>query len=145
MGDYMEVYINVVNINSFIEELFDFLQKLKKDYQVKYSNKDMCLLYKYFYIYFMDDTELDLDCIREDYDVQINLELMINVYNKWYFEALDDIIKIINWISKKINTDIILLDEQSHLIFLNSKKELYYDKNYPNFPFEELVLLISKQ
>ena len=140
----MEIYINVVNINKFIEEFIDFLQKLKKDYQVKYSNKDMCLLYKYFYIFFMDDTELDLKDIGEEYDIQINLELWINVYNKWYFEAVDDIIKIINWISKSSNTDIMLLDEQSHLVFLKSQKELYYDKNYPNFPFEELDTLISK-
>lgn len=37
-----------------------------------------------------------------------------------------------------MNTDIVLLDEQSHLVFSKVQKEIYYDKEYLNFPFEKL-------
>lgn len=134
----MEVFISVEDVNKFIDELCDFLQKEMKDCQVKYSKKEMCILYKYFYIYVMDDKEIDLECIREEYSAEINLELMINVYNKLYFEGVEDIVKIINWIAGEMNTDIVLLDEQSHLVFSKVQKEIYYDKEYLNFPFEKL-------
>lgn len=88
----------------------------------------------------MGSEDTDLECIREDFNVHINTDLWINIYSKSYCEGIREIIKILNWIIKNIETDIVLLDEQSHLIFSLADGQIYLDNDYPNFPFEELEL-----
>ena len=60
----------------------------------------------------------------------------MNIYSKSYNESIQIIVKILNWIIENIKTDIVLLDDQSHLIFSFANGQVYIDKDYPNFPFE---------
>lgn len=134
----MEIFINVADSNSFLEKLRFFLEKSINNFQFKYINNTICIFCRYFYIDILSNKDTDLDCIIEEFKVNINLELWINVYNETYYEGLQEIVKILNWIIKNIETDIVLLDEQSHLILSLTQKQIYFDKNYLNFPFEDL-------
>lgn len=88
----------------------------------------------------LSSEDSDLNCINEDFNANINFELWINIYNKSYFEGLNDTVKILNWIIKNIESDIVLLDEQSHLVLSLTQNKIYFDKNYPHFPFGDIEI-----
>ncbi len=136
----MEIFINVDDKNLFIKLLCSILEKSVKEYRLECNDGMIYILCEYFDANVLGDEDTDLKCIREDYNVRINTDLWINIYSKSYCEGIQEIIKILNWIIKNIKTDIVLLDEQSHLVFSFAKEQIYMDHDYPNFPFEKLEL-----
>lgn len=136
----MEIFINVADKSKFIKMLCSALETTIMKYQLECIDNLIYISCRYFDGNVLGSEDTDLECIREDFNVHINTDLWINIYSKSYCEGIREIIKILNWIIKNIETDIVLLDEQSHLIFSLADGQIYLDNDYPNFPFEELEL-----
>lgn len=113
------------NDKKFILKLYQFIQEvLAKNYTVKYSEDKECIYigYKYFYIYFLLDDNIEGLC--EEYNIDANICIMINIYNKVYEQALNEIKRIIEWLLKRNQNDIMLLDEQSLQVFCRKQGEI---------------------
>ncbi len=135
----MELYIKCHCMKIFISGLYNFIQKVfAKEYHVKFEmdNNSIYIGHKTFYMYIFTDEQTKVnDIMMDEYGIDINNVVIINVYNKMYEEALKDIAEIINWLMKENTQDFMLLDEQSVQILYRKKERILFNDNYVNFPY----------
>lgn len=136
----MELYVKCDNIRVFAMRLYDFIQKYIADnYHVKYEvdGNSIYIGYKTFYIYILneDDTKI-AKLMMDEFEVEVNNVVIINIYNKMYKEAIRDISVIINWLKQATMQDFILLDDQSVEILCRKQSKMFINCDYEDFPFE---------
>ena len=139
----MDLFIKDKCIKKFSKELYNFIQSvLAGIYNVKYSEDENSIYigYKTFYIYIFTDGESDFDGLSKEYGVDINIEIIINIYNEFYAKALEDIAEIINWLIKKDSEDFILLDDQSMQILCRKGGTIDLNRKNLEFPYHKVEL-----
>jgi len=139
----MDLFIKDNSMKIFSKELFDFIQNvLAGVYEVKYSEDESSIYigYKTFYIYIFTDGEIDYSDLAKEYGIDINIDVIINIYNRFYVKALEDIAEIINWLAKRNNEDFMLLDDQSVQILCRKEGKVYFSKKGLEFPYHIIQL-----
>lgn len=137
----MNLFIKDYCIKKFSKELYNFIQNILADvYQVKYSEDENSIYigYKTFYVYIFTDGENDFYGLSKEFDLEINIEVIINIYNEFYEKALEDIAEIVNWLIKKNDEDFILLDDQSIQILCRKMGVVNIYRKNLEFPYYKI-------
>ena len=136
----MELYVKCDDVRAFAMCLYNFIQKhIADNYHVKYEvdGNSIYIGYKTFYIYILSEDETKIaKLMMDEFEVEVNNVVIINIYNKMYKEALMDISAIIKWLKQVTMQDFILLDDQSVEILSRKQSQMFINYDYKNFPFD---------
>lgn len=82
----------------------------------------------------------DLDFIRENYGVNVNLCIDFQVYNKTFNLGVTQMLKVVGGLLSRIQGDVLLLGNSSTQILRREKDILYVNniEEFAKYPFEEL-------
>lgn len=140
----LEIYLWGEDVKRFIEDLICFFKSLAPDDEVKLEEKynkldkgwDRTVYFKAMDFYIPD--YYDISYLKEDYGVDVNISIWIDIINREYDEKVSYISEIINWLMKRCDTDIDLDGNGTIPIFKRVNGRMYYRKDYEFFPFDLL-------
>ncbi len=134
---------SVEQISKTLESIIS--NTLKSD--VKYEvNEDYIYIGSNLFSMSLENEDVsDLDFIMKEYNVNVNLCIDIQVYNKTYMEGISEVIKVIGKLLDVIQCDALLLRDGSKQVLRRDGKELIVNKDIDNVPFEKINLLYKEE
>ena len=134
----MELFVKAADRKLLFEKMCSVLAETGNRYWLEEADEAAHIFCDRLDLEILSDEDMDLDCIRQDFKADINMDLWIEIYDRSYDDGIRILIKILERLLGDGETDMILLDEQSRLIFSRVKQQIYMDKSYPHFPFRDL-------
>ncbi|SHI88965.1 hypothetical protein SAMN02745163_00945 [Clostridium cavendishii DSM 21758] len=133
------IYDEEVTINILLELLKQVTQDIKTDL----SESGEVYIYCNYFLICIEKDEIDnINDIKEEHDMDVNLSISIQVFNKTFDVGITSLLKFIGLIINKLQGDVLLLENFSPEILKRKDDVLFanidFNSEYYRFPFNEL-------
>ena len=121
----IELLIQTNNISQFLSKLLKYIQT-EIDTQMRQITDDDSIYIgcKNFYAYILTNDIPSFECIEKAFDVILNLDIDIELYQEKWDVGVANLRMLIEWILETFTGDMVLLSDTSELIALRQRGEV---------------------
>ena len=121
----IELLIQTNNISQFLSKLLKYIQT-EIDTQMRQITDDDSIYIgcKNFYAYILTKDIPSFECIEKAFDVILNLDIGIELYQEKWDVGVANLRMLIEWILETFTGDMVLLSDTSELIALRQRGEV---------------------
>ena len=124
-GNTIELFIHADDTSQFLSRLLKHIQT-EIDPHMKQTEDDDSIYIgcRNFYAYILTKDVPSFSCIEKAFDVTLNFDVDIEIYQKTWREGIADLQMIVGWFLGSFSGDMILLSDTSELLALRRKGEI---------------------
>lgn len=118
----MELLIQTNNKAEFFSQLLKYIQT-EIDAQMKQSRDNDCIYIgcRNFYAYILTEDIPSFECVEKEFDVVLNFDIDIEIYQKKWTEGVSNIRMLMRWFLEAFTGDMVLLSDTSELLALRQR------------------------
>lgn len=143
--EYELFIFSTLDVHHAAKKLIDMMKSiLEREIEIVYGDDIYvgCGLFSFFIE--LEEYE-DLDFIREYYEVDVNSRICIHVLNREFDEGIQEVFKIINYLLKLNNDNMLLLVNGAKQILRRDNGELIFNEIIEYIPYEKIDVPYRKE